>query len=275
MVTDAAGGMMPTWSGGDVEGDGATIHFTRTGHGDKPPLVLAHGFSDNGLCWSRTARALETDFDVVMIDSRNHGGSGTGPGDAAHLADDVLAVVSGLGLGPVSAMGHSIGARMVAEFAAINPGLVARLVLEDPPWRADQRPAAEASDRADQIRAYIGSLGKMSTAELLDLGRTQHSEWDEEEYPAWVDAKRQLRAEAADSLSLGDWAAVAARIDCPTLLVCGDPDRGAIVTPEIAAQVVAANSAVSTMLIDGAGHNIRREQFERFVEVVGEFLRDG
>ena len=54
-----------SWSEGDVDADGLTIHYTRTGDGDQPALVLAHGFSDNGLCWRRVAevegRNVKTD----------------------------------------------------------------------------------------------------------------------------------------------------------------------------------------------------------------------
>ena len=37
------------WPEGTVEANGQQLHYYRTG-GDKPQLVLAHGFTDNGLC---------------------------------------------------------------------------------------------------------------------------------------------------------------------------------------------------------------------------------
>lgn len=40
---------MPNWQAGDVNVNGIKIHYHRTG-GAKPPLVLAHGITDNGLC---------------------------------------------------------------------------------------------------------------------------------------------------------------------------------------------------------------------------------
>src|SRR3954451_3929160 len=56
---------MGAWQDGEVATNGITLHYTRTG-GDKPPLVLAHGFSDDGLCWTPVAEALEADYDIVM-----------------------------------------------------------------------------------------------------------------------------------------------------------------------------------------------------------------
>ena len=48
---------MGDWQTGIVEANGVRLHYTRTG-GDKPPVVLAHGVTDDGLCWSPVAAAL-------------------------------------------------------------------------------------------------------------------------------------------------------------------------------------------------------------------------
>jgi len=48
------------------------VHYYRTG-GARPAIVLCHGATDNGLCWSPVAGALAEDYDVIMPDSRWHG----------------------------------------------------------------------------------------------------------------------------------------------------------------------------------------------------------
>lgn len=55
---------MSDWQSRTVEVNGLTLHYTRTG-GDKPTVVLAHGFSDDGLCWTPVAKQLEADYDLV------------------------------------------------------------------------------------------------------------------------------------------------------------------------------------------------------------------
>ena len=65
---------MAHWHSGDVEANGIRLHYTRTG-GTKPPLVLAHGLTDDGLCWTPVAEALEAEYDVIMVDARGHGQS--------------------------------------------------------------------------------------------------------------------------------------------------------------------------------------------------------
>ena len=63
----------PSWSYGNVTANGITLQYYRTGDGTLPPLVLSHGFTDNGLFWTDLAHALEKDYDVIMYDLRGHG----------------------------------------------------------------------------------------------------------------------------------------------------------------------------------------------------------
>ncbi len=52
--------MLPShWTKNDLTINGASLHYVRTGDGQKPPLVLAHGFSDDSSCWLQTAVDLE------------------------------------------------------------------------------------------------------------------------------------------------------------------------------------------------------------------------
>ena len=59
-----------------MEVNGVNLRYHRT-EGEKPPLVLLHGFTDNGLCWTRIVKELQEDFDIIMPDSRGHGKSFT------------------------------------------------------------------------------------------------------------------------------------------------------------------------------------------------------
>src|SRR5438105_827227 len=93
----------PHWSEGTVMANGIHQHYYRTG-GDRPALILLHGFSENGLCWSRVAKALEQDYDVIMVDARGHGlSSGPQTGYSQELlTQDVVGLIHELGLQPPS-----------------------------------------------------------------------------------------------------------------------------------------------------------------------------
>src|SRR5919199_185948 len=77
MVTPAGDGAhgrstsMYGWQSGYVEANGIRLHYTRAGatrggSAAKASLVLAHGVTDDGLCWTPVARALEAEYDVIM-----------------------------------------------------------------------------------------------------------------------------------------------------------------------------------------------------------------
>ena len=63
---------MSNWKSETIQSNGLQIFYTRTG-GNKPSFVLAHGFSDDGLCWTPIAQVLEKHYDVIMVDARGHG----------------------------------------------------------------------------------------------------------------------------------------------------------------------------------------------------------
>src|SRR6185369_16836539 len=127
---------MTSWQSATVQANGLRLHYTRTG-GDKPPLVLAHGFSDAGLCWTPVARALEGDYDVIMVDARGHGQSQAAAQDYSDvdLGDDLAGVIMALGLRRPAVLGHSMGAATALALAGAHPEVPGVILLEDPPPR--------------------------------------------------------------------------------------------------------------------------------------------
>ena len=66
--------MTPTpWTQNNLAINGITPHYYHTDDGSKQPLILAHGFSDNGLYWLQTAVDLEEGYDIIMADARVYG----------------------------------------------------------------------------------------------------------------------------------------------------------------------------------------------------------
>jgi pimeloyl-ACP methyl ester carboxylesterase len=108
----------------------------RTGTGTRP-LVLLHGFLGSARNLATLARGLaarRTDLDVVAFDLTGHGASPPLPpaSDTAVLAADVLASARALGLAaPLTLVGHSLGGRVALRAAALEPALIAGVVLLD------------------------------------------------------------------------------------------------------------------------------------------------
>ncbi len=148
---------MPSWITGFHEANGIRIHYLRTG-GDKPPLVLLHGLTGNGACWTPLARSLESEYDVVMPDARGHGDSST-PLHGYRYEDhagDVIELIRGLGLSAPILLGHSMGGMTAAVVATLAAGMVRGVVLADPMFLSPQRQREVCdSDVAEQHRRLL------------------------------------------------------------------------------------------------------------------------
>jgi N-formylmaleamate deformylase len=270
---------MSEWYDGRVLAHGIHIHYTRTG-GNKPPVVLLHGFTDNGLCWTPVARVLEQDYDVIMPDTRGHGLS-DGPETGFSLeqrADDVAGLIQELALERPRLLGHSMGAAIAALLAADRPELVRSILLEDPPWFVAtllplQTPGQDIKNNS--FYKLIVGLKALTPDERLVAARASNPTWSEDELGPWIDSKEQLNIDVfiADTPP-PPWREVVSRITCPILLITGDPEKGALITPERAQEASHLWRNGQVVYIAGAGHNIRRDQFSHYMQVITTFLRE-
>lgn len=278
--TDKPSGFVDGWQEGHLLANGIGIHYYRTG-GNKPPLILAHGVSDNGLCWRRVALALQTDFDLIMVDARGHGRSDKPPTGYYYddFAADLAAFIQEMGLGAVVVMGHSMGALTAMVTAAQHPHLINKLILEDPPLMSEQA-AAELAERFTQGAAMFSMMQEQPVAAIMQFAQQMNSNWHEMEFPAWAESKKQFASQVFTELAVAatqvDWRALIRQLTMPTLLLTADntprPSGPAIVTPEIAAEAAALNPHIQLAYLPDAGHNIRREQFELFIQTIRPFL---
>jgi pimeloyl-ACP methyl ester carboxylesterase len=215
------------------------------------------------------ATALEGDYDIVAYDARYHGKSDGPAGGQLAGGEDVVAVVEALALERPAIMGHSMGARSVAQAAGMRPELFRCAVLEDPPWW-DERPTMPAPPAQPD-------LPSMTVEAVVAYGRERNPMWHDDEFPAWAEAKQQFRPPAnaftrAGSIAAG-WRGTVEAMGVPALLLCGgNADRGRIVSPGLAAEACSLNPRIEVVTFPEAGHNVRREAFDGVVDAVRDFM---
>ena len=269
-----------TWMERDLLVDGKLMHYMRTGNGEKPPLVLAHGFSDDGACWTPTARDLEAQYDVVMPDARGHGRSDrVQPGEVVDQTGDLAALMVALGLEPAIVAGHSMGAWMASELAARFPALVRAVILEDAPWRPSSEGDVSKAllNRESTLATWVRGMEGMTVDEIVARERSEHPTWSDEALYLWCAAKTRLDLNFLEIAGMGrmDWQEVARAIACPTLLITADPAQGGIVTPEVADMAQALNPRIEVVNIPGVGHHVRFEAYDAYMAAVRAFLAGG
>jgi pimeloyl-ACP methyl ester carboxylesterase len=257
------------------------------GSGERP-LVVLHGYLEQGAAWDRVAKALGRW--VLAPDQRGHGRSDhVGAGGWYHFWDyvgDVDAIVETLG-GPVDLVGHSMGGTVACLYAGCRPANVRRLVLVEglgppdstaeavsrarhyldgrrrPPSHGAIANPAEAAARMQRFnpRLPLDVAQELATRTLSPTEAGYSWSWDplhraRSPVPFAVDTFRRFLAEITAPVLAVDGA------DTPFVL----PDR-----PE---RLAAFRSRVREVRVANAGHLVHHDAPEALARVIGEFLSE-
>ena len=256
------------------------VHIAYEVAGSGPPLVLVQGLGYARWGWEPVAPALAEEFTVVAFDNRGIGASDVpeGPYSTRELAADVVAVLDAAGMERAHLVGTSLGGMVAQEVAIGWAERVDRLVLAcTTPGGSHAFPLpartlelfAEAPALAPEValRRFVeNALAQRTVAERPDL------------------VQRIYEKRLASPPDPSGWQAQAAaggahdafsrlqEIEAPTLVLHGTDD--AVVDPRNAALLEDAVPNARRVMLAGAGHLFFWEEPERFVEVVGDFLRE-
>lgn len=260
--------------------NGIRLHYYQTG-GNKPPLVLAHGITDDGMCWAPSAEVLAKDFDVVMVDARGHGKSDA-PEDGytlQNLGMELAGLIQALELDKPILLGHSMGAITTLVAAGLYPTLPRAILLEDPPpfWMIAVNTPQNA-DFKNGFITWINSLKRKTWGDLLSECREQNPAWSEAEIEPWVNSKHRVSPKVTalidplDMISI-ELPSLFKRIICPTFFISAETGHGAASSEKDIIQLKEYIPHMQVRHIDGAGHNIRREQFAKYLESIQTFTK--
>jgi N-formylmaleamate deformylase len=277
---------MSRWSDGYVTANGIKIHYYRTG-GDKPQVVINHGAGDDGLCWTRVAKELEKEYDVILPDARGHGKSAPGKGDYStkQRVADLLGLIQALKLNSPVVGGHSMGADTAMHLAAEYPRMLRGVFLEDPPiiLPGEKLGSAEQNMKAEDIGKMMAKF--MRYFKLLPkfvgirLARKASPTYPDDEIKPWLNSKKRMSFDFLNSMTsmemdLSAPFEIFRKITVPVLLFIGDREKMSIVSTEAAQKAVEANPKVQVVHLEGASHDIRRTRFDGYMPALKKFLDD-
>jgi haloacetate dehalogenase len=119
-----------------IDSGGAEI-FARIG-GSGPPLLLLHGYPQTHSMWHRLAPSLMQNYTCVMADLRGYGfsscpanGADNRPYSKRQMAQDMIALMNGLGHRHFAVVGHDRGGRVAYRMALDHPRSVTCLAVLD------------------------------------------------------------------------------------------------------------------------------------------------
>jgi len=275
---------MPAWSDAYVNANGLSIHYYRTG-GEKPVVLFNHGAGDDGLCWTRVVKELESDYDCLMIDARGHGLTSSGNGDysTAQRVADLAGLIRALGLERPVVGGHSLGADTSMNLAALHPELTRAAFLEDPPIIIPGEKLGDGSqnfkteDLGKMMVRYMRMFKLMPKFLATRMARKASPTYPDDEIIPWVNSKKRMSSDFLHSMAsmAFDSAApfeVFKQICVPVLLIIGDKEKMSIVSQESAQRAASSNDKIRVVHLAGASHDIRRTRFDGYVPALKEFL---
>lgn len=251
---------------------GVELYYTIKGAGD--PLVLVAGLADDHASWGAVADELAAERTVIAFDNRGIGRSSTpaGPYTIAQMADDAHQLVAALDVGPVDALGSSMGGAICQLWASDHPEDVRELILTNT-W-VRREPFLEllfehwrtlARDGHGQRLLEAGTLFAFSPAFLrANAGRIGELIGTE---PPPLDGY----AAAAHACREHDGVSAAERIGQRTLVIAGEHDI--LTRPEQSRMLVELIAKAEPAWLP-TGHMTFWEQPGPFVRLVRAFLSD-
>jgi pimeloyl-ACP methyl ester carboxylesterase len=150
------------------------------GPGRSPSFLLVHGLASNARMWDGVAEALADEgLEALTEDLRGHGRSSKPQGgyDVPAVADDLQALIVGIGLDRPIVVGQSWGGNVVLELAACHPGSTRGIALVDGGWLDLQ--AGFPDWESCQTALAPPRLAGMPAADIERYIRSAHPDWPE------------------------------------------------------------------------------------------------
>ena len=108
------------------------VHYSAGAASGHSPLIVLHGLFGSASNWRSIARQLSDQFEIFVLDLRNHGASFWADAmDYPALAGDVAGFIEQHGLSTVNILGHSMGGKTAMTLALNQPELVSKLLVVD------------------------------------------------------------------------------------------------------------------------------------------------
>ncbi len=239
--------------------DGTLIFYDTIGTG--APLILLHGLSETHEAWIDAGYAEQVTrlgFELILIDCRGHGQSDRPIEARAYsghaIAADIRCVMDTLGLQRAAIMGHSLGGMAALATALHYPDRVSALVLNGAhPFAENLQPLREL------FRSGLEGWLAFVEAQAPSIPLTSRKRIQDNHVEA-------LKACIASDRK--DVSKLFARLELPTLAICGeqDPRREAI-------RKLAHLPQVQSLVLPGQNHMTAFLSVEEIIPAITQFLQ--
>jgi pimeloyl-ACP methyl ester carboxylesterase len=262
--------------------DGIKLHYQETGEGDA--IIFVHEFAGDVRSWSAQMAWFGRTHRCIAFNARGYTPSDVPAKDESYsqsrAADDIAAVIRGLGLTRAHVVGLSMGAFATLHFGIRHPDLARSLVIAGCGVGADPRERDAVTQHVRLLADEILSKGMDHIAKAVGTGSTRIQLLNKDPI-GWSKfvaefaehspegSARTLRNCQAKRPSIYDLGKEMAAIETPTLIMSGDEDD-ACLDPSIFMKRTMRTAQL--VLLPGSGHAINLEEPALFNYFIEQFI---
>lgn len=244
--------------------------------GEGEPLIIMHGVFGMGDNWQSLGRKWAQDFEVHLLDMRNHGKSPHAEEFSYELmSEDLLEYMDDRQMDKAFIIGHSMGGKTAMLFSVLSPDRVSKLIIADiapKPYKPHHQEILEAlnSLKLDEIKSRTEAEDQFSN-KIQDLGTRQFLlkslYWKEKGLLEW---RFNLKVIEREIMKVGDGLVANAIFNGPCLFLRGG--NSWYIKDEDEDQILEHFPQASLETIEGAGHWLHAEKPIEFFEIANGFL---
>ena len=250
------------------------LPYVEQGDASGVPVVMLHGVTDSWRSFEPVLPHLPDDIRAIAVTLRGHGDAPKPESGyrIEHFADDAVALMEELELGPAIVVGHSMGSMVAQRIAIDHPGRVLGVVLAG----VFGQPQADSPALAE-LEEEFGSIEDPIARELAHefQASTTATPLDPEQLDTFVDESLKVPArvwrEAFTEFPRVDHSGELSALNIPALIVYGDQDELISRAEQDGLLDVLPDARIE--VYEGIGHAMHWEQPERFATNVVEFSR--
>ncbi len=262
--------------------------FEKTYDPNVETVVFIHGLDDNLSTFKINIIAAEN-FNILRLDLRSHGKSekvNFNQMNLASMAEDINNLLTELGIKEAHFVAHSMGSRVTAKLAQINPDIFKSIFFEDMDLHSRITMTKEYLYEVLETTRDLASKNEYESIEEIIhvLTKIGHKKEDAKAFAPLLVAKNEAGKLVFKNLSpqnsfimvrLGlseNLIGPIKKLDVPMTFLRADPTRSDILSEE-GLEIIEKELPNATIhQFPGVGHNIHREAKDEYNRILKQFL---
>ena len=262
--------------------DGVSLYYEEVGVGT--PVLFVHEFAGDHRSWAPQVRALARRHRCITYNARGFPPSDVPPEvtQYSHIkaADDVLAVLDGLGIERAHVVGLSMGGFATLQFGLRFPDRALSLLIAGAGYGAEPGEREKFRNEADIIASKLRKEGMQAFADAYSVGPTRVQFQNKDplgfaEFGAMlaehsaVGSANMQQGYIKERPSIYDLEDRMRALTVPTLIVTGDEDWPCL-NPNVFMKRVIPSAAL--LVVPNTGHTVNLEEPELFNQALANFV---